>query len=226
MRILLISLLLLSLQSYPALAQEFNAGVLPEISLSYRWSEKIQQTIKIESMHGFYTPEVQGLDFSYEQTDIQVFLEGRLSPFLRIAGGYQYRFEGEGENAHRTIQQLTFLQRKTGFRLGHRIRTDQTFTPDESVRWRLRYRLTTEIPLQGQSLDEREFYLILSGEPVYSYRSGKSRLETRLAGSVGYQITPVNKVEMGPDFRLDDLFGEKSGQNLWIKLGWFYRLSR
>ncbi len=226
MRVVYISLFLFLFAILPVRSQNFSAGILPEISLSYQWSEKIQQTVKIESMHEMYTPDSQEPRYYYEQTDVQIFLEGRINPFIRVAGGYQYRFEGQGENAHRSIQQISFLQRKQGFRLGHRLRTDQTFVPSEAIQWRFRYRLSAEVPLQGQSLDDGEFYLKFSGEPIFSVHDAERELETRLSTSLGFLIHAGNKLELGPDYRLEDIMTKGAGHDLWMKLGWFYLISK
>ncbi len=222
MRHLTTFLFVLFLQIALAQAQPFQAGVLPEVAISYQWTEKLQQTIKIESMHELFHTETQVWDYTYDRTDVQAFLEGRLNPFIKIAGGYQYRLEGGGGDSHRLIQQAAFLQKRTGFRLGHRLRTDQTIEPSETVKWRLRYRLSAEIPLEGQSLDAGEFYLLMSGEPIYSMQAGVSGLETRLAASVGYYIDSAHKLEMGLDYRLEEILENPVRQKLWLKVGWYY----
>ncbi len=224
MRSLLLVIILLFLSAPRVRAQSFQAGISPEVAISYRWTDRLKQTVKIESMHEFFHTEPSMWNYSYDQTDLQVFLEGRLNPFIRIAGGYQFRLEGEGENSHRTIQQVAFLRKGTGFRLGHRLRTDQTFYPSETLEWRLRYRLSAEISLEGQSLDAGEFYLLLSGEPIFSWQNSVSDLETRLKTSLGYLINNSNKVEAGLDYRLDRWLENSVRQRLWVKVGWFYSI--
>lgn len=205
-----------------AKGQNFHAGLLPEASVSYKWSEKLQQTVKIESAHEMYHSETALFEYTYDQTDIQLFLEGKLNPFIKIAGGYQYRVEGKGENPHRFIQQAAVLQRMTGFRIGHRFRTDQTIYTSEAVKYRLRYRLSAEFPLEGQSLDAGELYLLMSGEPIHSLQDAKSDMEVRLATSFGYFINNKTKLEMGLDYRLENILVDPVRQKLWLKLGWFF----
>lgn len=204
--------------------QPFHAGLMPELSVSYTWSDHIQQTLKIESAHDLYHHETGQFDYSYDQTDIQLYLEGRINPFFKTAGGYQYRLNGDGDNSHRMIQQVAFLQRKTGFRLGHRLRTDQTINSSDPVNWRFRYRLSAEIPLEGQSLDAGEIYLLLSGEPIYSLQDASSNLEARLTTSLGYSINNTSNLEMGLDYRMTSLLDNLSRQIVWLRLGWYYHI--
>lgn len=222
MRSLLIPFFILLFFAPLASGQQFHGGLLPEVSLSYKWSDIFQQTLKIESAHELTGPGSGGFAYAYDQTDIQMFLEAKLNPFVKIAGGYQYRLEGEGNKAHRFMQQAALVQRKEGYRLGHRVRTDQTVYITDPVKWRLRYRLSAEFPLEGQSLDAGEFYLITSGEPIYSYQDMEHDLETRLVASIGYFINNKTKLEMGLDYRLEKLLADPFRQKLWIKAGWFY----
>ncbi|SRR6056297_468389 len=222
MRYLPVILFILLLYAPVAKGQQFHAGLLPELSVSYKWTEKIQQTIKIESAHELVHPETAGFDYSHNQTDIQVFIEGRINPFIKIAGGYQYRLEGSGGNSHRLIQQIAWLQRKTAIRLGHRVRTDQTLYASNPLKWRFRYRLSSEIPLEGQSLDPGELYLLISGEPIYSLQHTASNLEIRLTSSLGYALNRTSSLEIGFDYRLESLLNKPSSQTLWLGLGWYY----
>jgi len=205
-----------------ATGQQFYAGLMPEVSVSYKWSDRIQQTLKIESALEMYHPETAGFVYSYDQTDIQLFIEGKHNPFFKTALGYQYQLEGGGENSHRFIQQAAFLQRKTGFRLGHRVRVDQTLYTSEAVKLRLRYRLSAEFPLEGQSLDAGEFYLLISGEPIYAVQDAMGEMEARLATSIGYFISHKTKLELGLDYRLEELWVHPVRQKLWLGFGWFY----
>jgi hypothetical protein len=102
------------------------------------------------------------------------------------------------------------------------LRTDQTIYTSDAVKLRLRYRLSAEFPLEGQSLDAGEFYLLMSGEPIHSLQDAKSDLEVRLTSSFGYFINNKAKLEMGLDYRLEKILDDPGRQKLWLKLGWFF----
>jgi len=220
-----IILLFLILYTVPrAAGQDFNAGLMPEFAVSYKWSDKIQQIIKIESLHEMYESTSPGFNYGHDQTDLQFFIQGTLNPFRKIAVGYQYRLENGSPNVHRFIQQAAFLQREYGFRIGHRLRTDQTIYVSDRAKFRFRYRLSAVIPLEGQSLDAGEFYLITSGEPIYSLQNLTSDLEIRFVGAIGFYINNRTKLEMGLDYRFEKLLISPTRQKLWLNTGLFYSI--
>jgi len=204
----------------------FQSGVLPEITMSYGLTENVKLTGKVESMSGVYnnvSPETSDWDYQYLRTDLQSFVLVKLNPFWSVAGGYQYRIGNNG-HSHRTIQQLAFVQRLAAFRLGHRLRTDQTFATEEDVRFRIRYRASVELPMQGQAIDKGECYLIFSCESIYETQSNSQDLENRLAGAIGYYMNRNHKFETGIDYRMDRIIENPLRQRLWIKLAWFVNL--
>lgn len=221
-RLLLGTLLCLSVRAL-AQNQVFYTGFFPEAAVTGSVSEQLQLTFKVESQHGSYdTRQSEGERWEYfhDRTDLQGFLALKLNPFWKVSGGYQYRLEGGGgANSHRSIQQVAYVQRLLRSRLGHRLRADQTYHPTEATEFRLRYRLSVEIPLIGQSLDPGEFYLLLSDELIYSYQEGESEIENRLAGSLGHYFSKKAKLEAGLDYRTDRYIAEGFRQRLWLKVG-------
>jgi len=224
MRAILSVFILVFISNLKVYSQHFNGGLLPELSLSYKWTDKIQQTLKIESAHIVYKSDYHDIEYNYERTDVQFFLQGRLSPFFRISGGYLYRFNGEGDNSNRFIQQASFLQRRIGLMVGHRLRLEQSPSSLNGLKWRYRYRLSAEVPIEGQSLDEGEYYLILSGEPIYSMQNRSGEIETRIISSLGYLVSNASKLELGIDYRIQEIFNHDAQQNLWLNFGWYYTI--
>jgi hypothetical protein len=204
----------------------FIFGLFPEASLKYSISEKYSITHKFESQHGLFDSSRLNDELEYEHslTDLQTFLGRKLSPFLKADIGYQYRIE-EGENTHRTIQQVSILQRGSFYRIGHRFRIDQTFFKEESLLFRARYRIKGQIPLQGRELDPGENYLTVSNELIYMIQSSEDDLENRLTAAYGFYIDDKNKIEVGLDYRTDDyLVKDRFRQRLWFKFGYYKSL--
>ena len=125
---------------------------------------------------------------------------------------------------HRTIQQYTIVQRMSGFRLAHRFAADQIFSPSKKPEFRLRYRLTTELPLNGQSADAREFYLKVNNELLNSLQSNEYDMEFRLVPLLGYTITNNHKLEIGPDYRLNRFLQNEAQNRLWLSINWFIEM--
>lgn len=182
-------------------SQSLQSGILPQLVFSASFHEKWDYTLKLESMQSLYLEGASRYD--YVRTDIQNFLTYRLTPFSKIAGGYQYRFLDSGENSQRFIQQYAWVRRRRGFRLAHRLRADQTFTPSRVSTYRIRYRLSSEIPLNGATIDTREFYLVLSDELLASLESQRFDLENRIGIFLGNNLTNTRKVQVGLDLRID-----------------------
>ena len=160
-------LLLIFLLSLPAQLMAQGTvrmfGFFPEFQIGIKATEKLKIIGKIESQHGMAEKfEGKDLDVGYfhNLTDFQGFLGTKVNPFIDIAAGYQYRVNSRGDNSHRTIQQISILQLPGNYKIGHRIRADQTYAPFEKNDYRLRYRISFELPIEGKSLDPGEFYRI------------------------------------------------------------------
>lgn len=218
----LLFLLLLSLTGQ-AQNRAFYAGLFPEAAVTGSVNQNWQLTFKVESQHGSFDNrqrEGQRWDYFHNQTDLQGFVARKLNPFWKVSGGYQYRLEGGGgTNTHRTIQQVALVQRLRRVRLGHRVRTDQTYYPGDATEWRGRYRLSAEIPLVGEELDPGELYWLLSNELIYSHQGGDNEVENRLVSSLGRYFSPKVKLEAGLDYRTDRYVAEGFRQRLWLKVG-------
>ena len=214
--------------SAPAQDRVFYAGFFPEAALSHSVSDQFQVTFKVESQHGSYDERLSEGDrweYFHDRTDLQGFVAYRLHPLWKVSVGYQYRLEGgDGINSHRSIQQVAYTQKLLRSRLGHRLRTDQTYQPEEATEVRLRYRLSMELPLSGQSVDPGEFYAIFSNELIGSYQADEGEIENRLVGSLGRYLSARAKLEAGLDYRTDGYIAEGFRQRLWLKVGGYFSL--
>ncbi|MFW5707714.1 MAG: DUF2490 domain-containing protein [Bacteroidota bacterium] len=205
---------------YITLADDFigKSAFSPDINFNFKINETYTINTKVESVYSATGQENGNWIQSYDGTDFQLFLTRRLNPFQRIAAGYQLGLDPEGSHSHRLIQQFTWRSRATGFTPGNRLRLDQTFSEDRPIRVRLRYRFSAEIPLQGEVLDPREFFLLTSGEAIISTQEDTQDLETRLVMQTGYLIKAGQKLQLGIDFR-SRASQEFINNNLLIKLG-------
>lgn len=83
---------------------------------------------------------------------------------------------------NRAIQQISFSKKYPCFRIAHRIMTDQTFEnneKNENTELRLHYRISSEIPLEGQSIDVKKFYVKTNNEYLNSLQGVDYYLEVR-----------------------------------------------
>ncbi len=225
MRNLLITVLLV--MSTPLAQSQIRGGLLPEVSVSHRWAgNKWRITGQVESMQRLFTKapgESLEATYNYVRTDLTSVVTYRLAPDWSIGGGTMLRFTN-GESITRMIQQISLTRRGSSIRWAHRLRTDQTFNSGSNLRFRIRYRFSFELPLNGQSLNDREWYTIMSIEQIADLQTGNSDWEQRAAIAIGYFINAKHKVELGLDYRVDNFIDGSARHGLWTMLNYFVNL--
>jgi hypothetical protein len=222
---LIISICFLSLFSN-AQNTAVYAGLFPEMGLNIPLTERFKYTAKIESQHVLFTDDATNqneLSYFHNQTDLQSFVEFKVTSRIKMAVGYQYRLE-DGENSHRSIQQLTWLNQFRIFRLGSRLRADQKFSPSISPEYRLRYRASSDIPLQGEKLDDGEKYFLLSNEVIFALQGGESSIENRIVVGIGHFFSRTEKLELSIDYRTDPYFSNVNRHRIWCKISFYWNL--
>lgn len=210
--------------SYETLAQStYQAGILPSINFNYKLKNDWSSNFKIESRQmlqsGTFTGD-RDKNYDYVLTDFSLIAAKKVGLNARISGGVLFRFRN-GNSIHRLIQQYTAIQRLPRFRLAHRVVTDQTFSPAEATEYRLRYRLASEIPLNGQSADPKEFYLKISNEYINSLQNSDYDLEIRFVPLLGYAIKEKHKIELGLDYRVNSFLNQYTRHSFWTSMNWF-----
>lgn len=213
--------LLLTGSSYSQSTYQF--GILPSINLNKKLQKDWSLNFKTQSRQRIQNGDFRGnhtKEYEYLLTDFSILSAKKVGLNSRIAGGYLIRFRNE-EIIHRTIQQYSIVKRKTGFRLAHRIAADQSFSSNQSPEFRFRYRLTPEIPLDGQTVDPKEFYIKTNLEFLNKFQSSDYELEFRLAPLFGYSFNDRNKLEFGLDYRFDSIFVTDPRHSFWTSINWY-----
>lgn len=204
----------------------FQLGVLPSINFNKKLKKDWSLNTRLESRQLLQRGQINGpveREFNYVLTDFSLIASKKIGLNSRIAGGYLIRFEDD-EIQHRFIQQYTVVQVIPRFRLAHRIVTDQTISPSEEPEFRLRYRITSEIPLNGESVDPREFYLRINNEYLNSIQAREYDLEIRLVPLLGYEINDRFKIETGLDYRVNSFIHSKTRHSYWMSLNFFMEI--
>lgn len=205
-------------------AQNLVAGFIPDFTLSYNVTEQYKLVHRVESRFPSFNDATNGIDVQFERLDIQNFIERNVGLFSKISLGYQYRIKDSAADEHRFIQQYSWTDKFSGFRIGHRLRSDQTYSRARKPEIRFRYRSGFQFPLQGQQLDPGEYYLFISDELVWSYRSPNADLENRVVAKLGFYINDNNKVEGGLEWRAEEMFLGSLKHQLWLGLSWYKAL--
>ena len=204
----------------------YQLGTLPSINVNKKLKNDWSVNVNLETRQIYQTGSFSGeaeRAFLYQLSDLSAIGAKKVGFYGRVGAGYLIRFR-EGEIVHRFNQQYNFTRQYSWTRLSHRILTDQTFFADEAPDLRLRYRLSTQTPLNGRSLDQKEWYLKLSNEYVNNWQDYQYNLEIRVISMFGYQVNKHNKVEFGADYRLNSLFTQDRNHRFWLALSWFVQL--
>lgn len=198
----------------------FESGFLPSININSNFSKDRAIIFKAESRQQFFKED---LNYEYVSTDISAGLSKKLSINTTVAFGYLLRVDNTGIG-NRAFQQITFIRRYGSFNLSHRLLADQTFKKNESAEYRMRYRVSSEIPLEGQSADPNEFFIKLNNEYLNSLQDRSYDLEIRGASLIGYVISPALKIEFGPDYRVNSFINGNTRNRLWLGLNIFWSI--
>jgi hypothetical protein len=204
----------------------FQIGGLPSLNLNKKLKNDWSINARVESRLRFQRGQINGAidkEFNYVLTDFSLIAAKRIGLNSRVAGGYLIRFE-DGDIQHRFIQQFVIVQKFSAFRLSHRLVTDQTFSSVESPEFRLRYRISSEIPLNGESVDPGEFYVRINNEYLNSLQAATYDLEVRLVSLIGYDISDKFKVESGLDYRVNSFLLNRTRHSYWMAINFFIDL--
>lgn len=204
----------------------YQWGLLPSLNLNKKISDDWSLNTKLEGRYLFESGDVNGeVDEKgkYLQTDISMVAAKKVGLNSKIGGGYLIRIKGD-EIFHRTTQQYNIVQKLTSLRLAHRFVTDQTFSEHEKPEFRLRYRISTELPLDGKTVDHGEWYLKISNEYLYKIQGSDSEMEIRLVPLLGYDISENLKWETGLDYRLSPAFSHPKRDSFWVSMNFYIDL--
>lgn len=201
-------------------------GTLPSINVNKKLNDAWELNFKIESRQ-FLLQEEAGedddLQFKYALTDFSILSARKVGLNSKIIGGYLIRIEPD-EASHRFIQQFTLVQKIRNYRLAHRLAMDQTINKDEPSEFRFRYRIGMEFSLNGETINNKEFYLKLNNEYLNSIQEAVYDLEVRMIPLIGYNITDTNKLEFGIDYRIDSFIQKNTRNTFWININWYLRI--
>ena len=204
-------------------SQNKTLGGIPQLNINKILSEKWRLNLKIESRNKFFEfgKEFQNLNkFQHINTGYSIIFSKRIGLSNSLAGGLLLR-SGDKHFKSRYIQQLTFVNQYTFFRIAQRLLLDQTIRVNKPFEIRFRYRTTFELPINGRSIDNDEWYLKLNNEFVNCYKNKKYNLEFRSSPLLGFKFSDQNKFEFGLDYRNQSLLHQISKHQFWLSLNWF-----
>ena len=204
-----------------------NLGVLPKLNIKKKfdnlWALNVEIAPRIEIAEGNSVGQLEN-DAFYSLTDMTTIVSRTIGVSNSIGGGYLARIEEDQNTSHRFIQQFAIIDYWDHRRIAHRFRTDQTFREGHVPTFRIRYRISSDIALRGQTVDPSEFYFKVSNEYLGIFRSDVNDLEIRLTPTLGYNLQNKSKIELGVDYRIDAFLNSNPDHRYWIQVGYFFSL--
>lgn len=199
-----------------------RVGFLPVVNYNHKIDKDWDINFRFESRHFVFENTLQDSDFeySYSLSDVSALAGRKVGLNSKAVLGILTRIEPDAVS-YRTIQQFIFQSKIDNFRIAHRIATDQTFSSNESTEFRLRYRLSAEIPLSGLKVDVKEFYFKFNTEALNSVQDNEYDLELRAVPNIGYVINERHKIELGLDNRFVSFINNQTRITSWVTINWF-----
>ncbi|WP_018342636.1 DUF2490 domain-containing protein [Cytophaga aurantiaca] len=185
-------------------------GFLPAISQTGRISNKIDYNFFASTTIDAFKSIQNNVE--YPAKDFQLYIQPsviyKFSPDFNVAASYTYQrnnpLTGDYSNEHRLWQQCIFSKSLKKTRITNRFRFEERFiqnreTGEYPFSTRLRYQLGLNLPLQGKTLDVKEFYFNAYNEFYFSLTGAKNAIysENWTYSGIGYKMSNATKLEMG-----------------------------
>jgi hypothetical protein len=197
----------------------YEFGILPSLNINKKLPRDYSLNLKAESRQILYNDD---FEYKYDLTELSLIGSKKIGIDTKIAIGYLIGINEDGIS-NRTIQQISLVNRYQGINIGHRFGADQTLLTNQETEFRFRYRISAELPLNGQSLDPNELFLKFNHEYLNSFQA-EYDLEIRTSAAIGYMFSPQSKFEIGINHRIDSFVAYNSRNRFWLILNFYQSL--
>lgn len=178
----------------------------PEVAVNYKVKEGYKHNFSVRK-RSFIRKEDNTV-FDVRQIDVSHFSGFKVSRNIDASFGIMYRFREEFDNGRsdelRLTQQFNYAYRPLLIRFGHRIRAEQRITSERTVH-RFRYRFAIDSPLNGETTDVGEAYIVASTEALLSVASAISpEYDQRVTVQMGWLLAEGLRLQTGIEYRIED----------------------
>lgn len=194
---------------------QLNSGLLPAVN--FNKSLKARQSLNFKNETRFVFSESPTIRLN----DISVLYGKKIGVNHHFALGCLGRIE-EYTLIPRVIVQYTYLQKLRTIKLTYRLVNDYTFETSSDFLTRLRFRFMGEIPLAGQELNDKEFYLKIGNEYLNGWHNKNYSLEIRGLTNLGFELNSKNKIELGVDYRYRAYPSIRT--TAWLSACWYVKI--
>ncbi len=204
----------------------YETGILPKVNLGVKldpvYTLNVEIAPRVEVSEGIFDANNPNTIY-FSLLDVTTVVSRVVWVDAKIGLGYLSRFQNN-KIIHRFLQQYTVTNPYFGYRLGHRFRVDETVRNNEKTEFRVRYRLSSDISMNGEFIDPQEVYFKIGNEYVYSFQGKETDFEIRLVPSLGYYVNDDHKLEIGVDYRVNSFLSSTANHRFWLHLGYFISL--
>ncbi len=163
----------------------------------------------------YFKNEVQ---FKGRFLELSHFTSYEVGFYGKVSLGLRYRFnelfEYSSKDEIRLTQQYSRSRKYNAIKVAHRFRFEQRFR-DITV-YRTRYQFSIELPLSGERVDQKEYFLGMNTEALLSLTSkAKPAYGQRFGVSIGKEIAKGTKADIGTEYRLSN-YTRNTVQGLYI----------
>jgi hypothetical protein len=185
-------------------------GFLPAWNQTGRISKRVNYNLFTSTTIDAFRQKTN--DIVYPASDFQLYIQPSLifvqNASLNFSASYTFQrnnpFTKIGNNEHRFWQQAVFAHSLKPGRMTHRIRFEERIIQNLALKkylfsTRVRYQIAFNLPLQGKTLDPKEFYLNMYNELYLSLTGPKNTTysENWTYAGVGYNTTKIGRIELG-----------------------------
>ena len=153
------------------------------------------------------------------------FASYELGFYTQIGIGVMYRelFDDQRPEELRFTEQFVYARKFNAVKVAHRLRWDQRIRgTDLTHRWR--YRFSTSLPLNGATVDAREYYLTANLETLFIAQvTQKLAYDQRISIGIGTALQKGLKIQLVTEYRWEDYTNDLN-RSLFINLGIYYTL--
>jgi hypothetical protein len=200
----------------------FQVGFLPGINFQGNLKNNMALNLKVESHQQFLSGlygKTADFHYRYSLTNVSLITYKKVGQKTTLGAGYLVK-NTEDIYYHRFMQQYITFKKFRIAQVRQRFMTDQTFSQEEKAEYRVRYRITAEVPFKGPDIDTKELYFKLNNECLNSLQDKHYDLEFRIVPLVGYEFSDASKLEWGLDYRIGHLMSDQSLSSLWLSVNW------
>ena len=162
------------------------------------------------------------LVYDYQFSDVSLLGSKKVGLNNRIVFGATLRFDKDIKK--RLTQQFIWFKNYNHIDVTHRFTTDETFSSKNSQVYRLRYRLGLSIPLNGNTLNPKEWYFKYSNEVLNQFQSNNYDLEFRISPALGFNFANQNKVELTTEYRISQFLNNDVGHQFFAVINYYISL--